>query len=59
MQEWKNAAYNSLIKANYQGPKRNFEFSTYVTIHQKVHEELTCFGEPVPELKKVWDFWMA
>jgi hypothetical protein len=52
----KNAAYNSLLKANYQGPRRNFEFSTYVTIHQKAHEELARFGEPVPEMKKVRDF---
>ncbi len=52
----KDAAYNNLLKANYQGPRRNFEFSTYVTIHQKAHEELARFGEPVPELKKVRDF---
>jgi len=52
----KNAAYNNLLKANYQGPRRNFEFSTYVTIHQKAHEELSRFGEPVAEMKKVRDF---
>lgn len=52
----KTSAYSSIQKANYQGPRRNFEFSSYVTIHQKAHENLARYGEPVPELKKVRDF---
>jgi len=52
----KSSAYKMIQRANYQGPRRNFEFSNYVTIHQRAHEHLARFGEPVPELKKVRDF---
>jgi hypothetical protein len=52
----KSSAYKMIQKASYQGPRRNFEFSNYVTIHQKAHEHLARFGEPVAELKKVRDF---
>jgi hypothetical protein len=52
----KNAAYKAIQKANYQGPRRNFDFNTYVHIHQKAHQDLERYGEPVPELKKVRDF---
>ncbi|MFN9981370.1 MAG: hypothetical protein ACK53Y_15705, partial [bacterium] len=52
----KSSAYKMIQRANYQGPRRNFEFSTYVSIHQRAHEHLSRFGEPVPELKKVRDF---
>jgi len=52
----KAAAYQAITKANYQGPRRNFEFSTYVTIHQRAHQDLARYNEPVPELKKVRDF---
>jgi hypothetical protein len=52
----KTSAYASIQKANFQGPRRNFEFSSYVTIHQKAQETLARYGEPVPELKKVRDF---
>jgi len=51
----KAAAYQAITKANYQGPRRNFEFSTYVTIHQRAHQDLARYEEPVPELKKVRD----
>ena len=40
---------NSLVKANYQGSQRIFEFSTYVFIHQKTHEELAHFGNQCQE----------
>ena len=52
----KSSAYKMIQRANYQGPRRNFEFSTYISIHQRAHEHLSRFGEPVPELKKVRDF---
>ena len=52
----KAVAYQAITKANYQGPRRNFEFSTYVTIHQRAHQDLARYNEPVPELKKVRDF---
>ncbi len=52
----KSSAYKMIQKANYQGPRRNFDFTNYVTIHQRAHEHLARFGEPVPELKKVRDF---
>ena len=52
----KQAAYKSITKANYQGPRRNFEFSTYVTIHQRAHQALAKYNKPVPESKKVHDF---
>ena len=53
----KSSAYKIIQRANYQGPRRNFEFSNSVTIHQRAHEHLARFGEPVPELKKVRDFF--
>jgi hypothetical protein len=41
---------------NYQGPRRNFDFSTYVAIHQNAHQDLIRLDEPIPENKKVRDF---
>jgi hypothetical protein len=43
-------------KANYLGPRRNFDFSTYVAIHQQAHQDVHRHCEPVPENKKVCDF---
>ncbi len=52
----KQECYDAISKANYQGTKRNFNFSTYVTIHQQAYQDLIRLGEPVPENKKVRDF---
>jgi len=52
----KQAAYKSITKVIYQGTRRNFEFSTYVTIYQRAHQALAKYNEPVPESKKVRDF---
>jgi len=50
----KQECYDTISKANYQGPRRNFDFSTYVAIHQhQAHQDLQRLGEPVPENKKV------
>jgi hypothetical protein len=52
----KQECYDAIAKANYQGPKRNFDFNTYMSIHQHAHQDLIRLGEPIPENKKVWDF---
>jgi len=52
----KQQCYDAIFKAVYKGYSRNFDFTTYVTIHQQVHQDLTRLGEPVPENKKVHDF---
>ena len=52
----KQEFYDAISKANYQGPRRNFDLSTYVGIHQQAHQDLLRLGEPVPENKKVRDF---
>ncbi len=52
----KQECYDAISKSNYQGTKHNFNFSTYLTIHQQAHQDLVPLGEPVPENKKVRDF---
>jgi len=52
----KQECYDSILKAIYQGNRRNFTFNNYVTIHQQAHQDLARLGEPVPENKKVRDF---
>jgi len=53
----KQECYDSIAKANYQGPRRNFDFSTYVAIHQMAHQDLIRLNESIPENKKVRDFF--
>lgn len=48
--------YQAISKANYQGPRRNYDFSTYVAAHQQAHQDLLHLNEPIPENKKVRDF---
>jgi len=55
-QRIKAAAYQLILKANYQGPRRNFDFGTYVTAHQWAHQDLTRYSESIPEFKKERDF---
>jgi hypothetical protein len=52
----KQECYDAIAKAHYQGPRRNYDFSTYVHTHQQAHQELIRLGEPIPENKKVRDF---
>jgi hypothetical protein len=52
----KQDCYDAISKANYLGPRRNFDFFSYVGIHQQAHQDLVRLGEPVPENKKVRDF---
>jgi len=52
----KTKAYSSLQGAKYTGARCNFNFTHYVAIHQKAHNELLEEGEEVPASKKVTDF---
>jgi hypothetical protein len=52
----KQKCYDSIAKANYQGPRKTFDFSCYVAIQQNAHQDLICLNEPIPENKKVRDF---
>jgi hypothetical protein len=52
----KQECYEAIAQASYQGVKRNFDFSSYMAIHQQAHQDLVCLGEPVPENKKGRDF---
>jgi hypothetical protein len=52
----KQAVYASIGSSSYQGPRKGFTFSNYVTLHQSAHNELLDLGEPVAESKKVTDF---
>jgi hypothetical protein len=49
----KQECYEAIAKASYQGPKRNFDFNSYVSIHQQAHQDLVRLGEPVTDNKKV------
>jgi hypothetical protein len=52
----KAAAYASIASSSYNGPRKGFSFSSYVTLHQAAHNELLDLDEPVSETKKVTDF---
>ena len=52
----KQKCYDSIANANYQGPRKTFDFSCYVAIQQNAHQDLICLNEPIPENKKVRDF---
>jgi hypothetical protein len=52
----KQECNDAIVKAVYQGNKRNFDFNSYVMIHQQAHQDLIRLGEPIPENKKVRDF---
>jgi hypothetical protein len=51
----KTAVYASIKRAEYKDAK-NFDFELYKRIHTQAHADLKCYGEPVPETKKVKDF---
>jgi hypothetical protein len=55
----KQECYDSIAKAHYQGPRRNFDFASYVHVHQQAHQDLLRLGEPIPENKKVRDFLLG
>jgi hypothetical protein len=52
----KQECYQAITKANYQGPRRNNDFNTYVAVHQQAHQDMLQLNEPIPENKKVRDF---
>jgi ribosomal protein L32E len=52
----KAKAYASISQVQYQGERTNFEFSSYVQIHQDGHNEVLELEESVPETKMVQDF---
>jgi hypothetical protein len=52
----KQAAYAKLASAAYNGPRKGYDFSSFVAMHQDAHNELLDLDEPVPESKKVTDF---
>ena len=45
-----------MLKPIIRARGETFEFSTYVTIHQRAHQDLARYEEPVQELKNVRDF---
>lgn len=45
----KQESYHIITRANYQGPRQNYDFGTYVSVHQQTHEYLLRLGEPVPK----------
>ena len=49
----KTEAYKILDSTHYDGDKRNFDFETYVTRHQRAHEDLNAANEPMTESRKV------
>ena len=55
MSQTKAQAYNTIKNASYSGEKRNWMFEMYVTLHQKSHQTLEEYGEPVPPAKQVRD----
>jgi hypothetical protein len=52
----KAAAYASIASSSYNGPRKGFTFSSYITLHQAAHNELLDLDEPVSKTKKVTDF---
>ena len=52
----KTKAYSSIEQSVYRGPRRGFNFDSYVSLHQEAHNELLDLEEPVSESKKVTDF---
>ncbi len=55
----KQECYDSIAKSTYQGIKWNFDFSSYMAIHQQAHQDLIHLGEPIPENKKERDFLLG
>lgn len=56
MSKTKQAAYDELKTAEYQGERRNHTFENYVNRHTKAYRTLEEYGEVVSEDKKVIDF---
>ena len=55
MSQTKVQAYNTIKNASYSGEKQNWTFEMFVTLHQKSHQTLEEYGEPVPLAKQVQD----
>ncbi len=54
----KQQCYDSIAKANYQGPRRGFDFSSYVAIHQQAHQDLSRLENPSQKIKRLGIFYM-
>ena len=55
MSQTKAQAYNTIKNASYSVEKQNWTFKMYVTLHQRSHQTLEEYGEPVPPAKQVRD----
>jgi hypothetical protein len=49
-------AYSTLEYIHYEGQRKGFTFETFVKKHNEAILELSRYGEPVLEIKKVRDF---
>jgi hypothetical protein len=45
-----------MLSVHYQGPRRNYDFSAYVAVHQQANQDSLHLNEPIPENKTVRDF---
>ncbi len=52
----KQEYYDAISNASYKGNIHQFDFTSYVAVHQQAHKDLLRLGEPMPEGKKVRDF---
>ncbi len=49
-------AYAALESTHYEGECKGFTFEKFVEKHNEAFLELSCYGEPVLEIKKVRNF---
>jgi hypothetical protein len=45
--------YDAIAKASYEGPKRNFDFNSYVSIHQQAHQYLIRLVNPYQKTRRL------
>jgi hypothetical protein len=51
-------AYSALERIHYEGERKGFNFEKFVEKHNEAFLELSRYGEPVLETKKVHDFFL-
>jgi hypothetical protein len=44
----KHECYDAIFKAIYKGNIHQFNFTSYVTVHQLAHQDLMRLGKPIP-----------
>jgi hypothetical protein len=49
----KQQCYDSIAKATYQGARHNFDFSSYVAIHQQAHQDLAHWENQLLRIKRL------